>query len=266
MARYFRQDRSNIFNTSISITKFASADEPKSSMDHIIEPTGIVEVASYPEIITHYEDKSNWHGYSDDYLRSLSNGHTDPDVPWAADYISTVNPEYKDHPHVKEGVDRALHLVRNAREDEGTLFHMRLPEHRVNYMAVDPNRKHHMATLLGLVNQHASGGQIIASSDLSKHSSRLANRLKEKGVGIKGSPNNPDMDTVNDIDWHDVEDMLGQQWFTSNDENWKQVEPSETRQAKESVKNILRASKPKKAEQPPKRDPREVPLPGFENE
>lgn len=183
---------------------------------HIVDPTyknplddgyekpyqvGSVRVdVSAPKEINYWDDKKS-HGYSNEYLKHLSENHPLDSVRSAAYHLSRVDTMPERYKHDKDLVDYAKDIVDNVPRE--TLWEMKPGEVAVHSAFSAPGYGPHMSTLMALIHRDHPDHDIVPSDDLSVHSARLANHAAVLGLPIKPHEGNPDLEPVNDISFAD---------------------------------------------------------------
>ena len=134
---------------------------------------------------------------------------------------------------------------------------------RVTNMAVRKGNEHLVGSLLGMSAEHSmktTGALPEASSNLSKHSSRIVDRLSEKGIISSPASN---QDDLNDITKRNARGMVndthayfkaaekGKSLETGGESSLTDYSPADVYRGSSITRSLLRASRPAKPKQAP---------------
>lgn len=118
----------------------------------------------------------------------------------------------------------------------------------VDFMAADPSMRTHALTLGALAHQDNPTMPLVASSDLSKHSSKLMHHLTQAGFPIEAHKMNSDMAQTNLMDFDDRTKSPSERRTLMF--NAERISPTEVSQAQSTIRNTIKAGRKKRNTQP----------------
>lgn len=182
---------------------------------------------------------------NDTTREQLDNRHDD-DYDRISELNDALNPF---HHSVDRGIDFAKSVSTIRKSPEGnpeTLFTDIPPNVKITDAFFDSKVTHLFPTTVSLIKQDHPGAEILASHDLSPYSSRIAQRAAERGLITGGSGSNEDMRITNDIGF--APQRLGKDVVEYMEGDDQEIPQEEVSKARQSLRNELRASRPRKSE------------------
>jgi hypothetical protein len=131
---------------------------------------------------------------------------------------------------------------RNPEEPHKPVLFREFPaEVHIKLAFADPAVRHAMPTVMSRLHLDHPGAKLVADSDLSKHSSRLAKHAQDLGFPVTAHPTNPTFEIKNDADFEERHSMT-----LPEEDSWREkiIPAHEVAEARQFIRDKIRKPKP----------------------